>query len=90
MKAIERKRKRTTEYVRNCSVTDLVEAITEKTVTEHLLAVFSTCLCTKTIICSQDNLKFYLRKGRRFGTKIGLKFYVWSRIEPAIGVSSLS
>ena len=51
-KAIERKRKRTMEYVRNCSVTDLVEAITEKTVTEHLLAVFSTCLCTYTIICS--------------------------------------
>ena len=46
MKAIERKRKRTTEYVRNYSVTDLVEAITEKTVTEHLLAVFSTGVCT--------------------------------------------
>jgi len=40
-KSVERKKKRTMDYVRNCSVQDLVEAITEKNVTRHSLAILA-------------------------------------------------
>ena len=40
-KAVERKKKRTMDYVRNCSVQDLLEAITEKNVTRHSLAILA-------------------------------------------------